>query len=145
MKNGFGRALALPFLWALVWAIPGGAIEALSNLGVQPSFASSVDMWPQTLALPGLIGGIVFTALLAATGRWRALETASLALILGLGAVVGLAMGGIVATGLVGGEETVWTYVFAMAMSVISAVASALVVRLLAQRRQPAGTGAAAR
>jgi hypothetical protein len=44
-------------------------------------------------------------------------------------------MDGIVATGAVGGEESSWTYVFVFVMSVVSAVASALVFRFLARKR----------
>jgi hypothetical protein len=133
MTNGLGRLFGLPILWAFVWAIPAFGIEALSNLGVQ--IGSGVDMWPQTLAIPGLVAGVVFSVLVAAAGRWRTFETSSLAFLLGLGAVVGLAMAGIVATGAVGGEETAGTYVFVLVMSVVSAVVSAAGFRLLARKR----------
>lgn len=135
MKNGFARGMGLVLLSGFVWAIPGAMIELLANLGMPPSFASSVDMWPQTLAMPGLVAGLVFCALLAASGRWRGFETSSLALLLGLGGIVGLAMAGIVATGWVGGEESWGTYVFVLVMSPISAVASALAFRFLARRQ----------
>jgi hypothetical protein len=124
--------------WGFIWAIPGMGIELLSNLGVRMAFASGVDMWPQTLALPGLMAGVVFCALIAATGRWRTFETSPLGLLLGLGAIVGVAMDGVVATGAVGGEESPWTYVFVFVMSVIAAGATALLFRLLARKQTPA-------
>lgn len=142
MKKAFGQVLGLPFLWAVVWAMPGFGIELLSNLGVGPGFATSVDMWPQTLGIPGLIAGVGFAALVAASGRWRTVGESSFGMLLGLGAIVGLAMIGIIATGFVGGEETSWTYVFAMAMSLISAVASGLVFRFLARRHALTRAGA---
>lgn len=133
MRNGIGRVIGVPLLWGFIWAIPGMGIELLSNLGVQ--IGGEVDMWPQTLGLPGVVAGVVFLVLLAVTRRWRTFETSSLALLLGLGAIVGLAMVGIVATGAVGGEEASWTYAFVFVMSVISAVASAMVFRYVARKR----------
>ena len=140
MSNGIGRLIGLPLLWGFIWAIPGMGIELLSNLGVD--IGSGVDMWPQTLGLPGVVAGVVFVVLLAATGRWRTFETSSLALLLGAGAIVGLAMAGIVATGVVGGEESWGTYVFVFAMSVIAALASAMLFRYLARKRVSAGVSA---
>lgn len=142
MKNGFGRAIGLVLLWGFIWAIPGFGIELLANLGMPPSFGAGIDMWPQTLGMPGLVAGVVFCALVAATGRWRTFETSSFALLLGLGAIVGLVMDGIVATGLVGGEESWGTYVFVLVMSVVSAVSTGLLFRYLARRRTPARAGA---
>lgn len=138
MKKESGRAIGLVFLWGFVWAIPGMGIELLANLGMPPSFASSVDMWPQTLAIPGLVAGVLFCALLAATGRLRGFEASSLALLVGLSLVVGLAMDGIVAAGWIGGEESWGTYVFVLVMSPIAAVVSGLLFRWLARKRVPA-------
>ena len=141
MKTGLGsasRAIVVVLTWGLAWAIPGGAIEALANLGIHLSFERNVDMWPQTLAIPGLIGGLLFCGVVAGAGRWRALETSSLGLLLGLGGVVGLAMAGIVATGVVGGEESWGAYAFVLVMSPVAAVASGLLFRYLARKREPA-------
>lgn len=135
MKNGFGRTVGLILLWGFVWAIPGMAIELLMNLGVSLPFAAGVDMWPQTLGIPGLIAGVLFCALLAVSGRLGGVGTAPVGLLLGLGAAVGAAMAGIVATGVVGGEETTGTYVFVVLMSVITAVVSAAAFRFLEGRR----------
>ena len=125
-----GGAVAVVAIWGLVWAVPGFGIELLSNLGVR--IGGDVDMWPATLGLPGLVAGVVFCALLAVTGRLRTLEASPTSLLLGLGTLVGLVMAGIVATGVVGGEESAGTYVFVVAMSAIAAVASGLVFRMLA-------------
>ena len=135
MSSGMARAAGLPFTWAMVWAMPGFGIELLSNLGVQLSFTSNVDMWPQTLGLPGLVAGVLFAMVVAATGRWRTFETSSLGLLLGLGLVVGLVMCGIVATGVVGGEASPATYGFVLVMSVVSAGVTALLFRSLRRHR----------
>lgn len=133
MNKGLKRAVGLPLAWGFIWAIPGFGIEALSNLGV--AIGQGVDMWPQTLGIPGLVAGVLFTVLVAATGRLGSFE-GSLPLVLGLGALVGVAMGGIVASGVVGGEDSAATYVFVLVMSVTAAFGTAIGLRLAARRAQ---------
>lgn len=136
MKTGLaavGSAIGLVLAWGFIWAIPGFGIELLANLGV--AIGAGVDMWPQTLGMPGLVAGALFCALLAASGHWRTFAASSRALLAGLGLIVGLAMSGVVATGVVGGEESPGTYAFVLVMSVIAAVASALAFDFLARRK----------
>ena len=134
MKNGNGRVLLLPLIWAFVFAIPGGVIELLANLGMAPSFASNVDMWPQTLALPGLIGGVLFAVAVLATRMWTRFETLSLGRLAGAGAIVGLTTGLLVmALGYIDGSAVELS--FTTTMGALSAIASGVVVRMLAQRR----------
>lgn len=132
------RAVGLVLLWGAVWAVPGAVIELLANLGMRPSFASNVDMWPQTLGLAGLVAGVLFCGIAVGAGRLRELEAASGGLLTGLGLVVGLLMAGIVATGVVGGEESWGTYAFVVVMSVLSAIVSGVALRWLARRNGPA-------
>jgi hypothetical protein len=137
--GGVSGAIAMVLTWAFVWAIPGGAIEALSNLGLELSFASNVDMWPQTLAIPGFVGGLVFSALLAVVERGRGLEGLSLGLLAGLGVIVGLLVGGIfMAAGWIGGESAPYEFAFTTVMGGVAAVASGLLFRYLARRKVPA-------
>ncbi len=133
MKNGIGRVLLLPLVWGVVFAIPGGMIELLANIGMAPSFASNVDMWAQTLALPGLIGGVVFAVVMLATRMWQRLDAMSLGLLAVLGGIVGVSTGLIVvALGLI--EGTAVELAFTATMGVLSAVASGIAFRVLGRR-----------
>lgn len=133
MKDGNGRILLLPLIWGFVFAIPGGVIELLANVGMAPSFASSVDMWPQTLALPGLIGGALFTAAMLVTRMWPRFETLSLGLLAVVGAVAGTMTGLIVtASGFIEGATA--ELAFTTTMGVLASLACGLVMRVLAQR-----------
>lgn len=96
MNKALGRVFGLGVTWAVIWAIPGMAIEAVQD--ILPSlvpFASKIDMWPQTLAIPGLVGGLLFAALLAGAERRRGFEEMSLARVAVWGAVAGLLVSGI--------------------------------------------------
>lgn len=141
--NGAKGVIAVVLTWGLVWAMPGGVIELLANLGTPVPGTDHVDMWPQTLGIPGTVGGVIFVALLATVGRWRTFETSSPALLAVLGVTVGLLVGGIfMSVGWIGGPSTVLELVFTTVMSVISAFASGRLVRHLERRQPSAGAGA---
>lgn len=141
MKNGVVRGLGLPCIWALTWAIPGGMIEALSNVGIEFSFSNNVDMWPQTLGIPGFVAGVVFVAVIAASMRILTFESWSLGLQAGLGAIVGIATAAIImAFGWIGGTPT--EFAFTTVMGGIAAVTSALLLRRFGSRRARAAAAA---
>mgnify|MGYP003388614971 CR=1 FL=1 len=102
MKRWLGRvrgALGMGLLWAVGGAGIGGVIELLDNVlpGGLP-MASRVDMWPQTLAIPGFIGGLIFAAvLMIAGGRYR-FDELSIPRFTAWGAVAGLVLGAIAMT-----------------------------------------------
>lgn len=126
----FASIITLPFIWALVWAVPGGVIELLSNLGAELAFASNVDMWPQTLALPGFVAGLVFFALIAAAGRTSTFMSWPLGTSAGLGALAGSATWGIIlALGYIGGSTM--ELAFTTVMGAAAAVTSTLIFRRL--------------
>lgn len=146
MAKGFMRIAGLALAWALIYALPAVPLEGLPNLGVRlPSWAYEVDMWPQTLAIPGFIGGLFFAALLALTGRVRMFERSSLAVLVGLGAVAGLMVGGFVRL-LNGPAESGWLLVAIAIATLLGAIAgpvSALVFRFVeGRRRTPSGARA---
>ncbi len=61
-------ALGMGLTWALGWAVVGGAVME----GIVDPDGRILDMWPQTLAIPGFLGGVVFAFLLwIAEGRRR--------------------------------------------------------------------------
>jgi hypothetical protein len=82
--------LGLGVVWAIGWAVVGGGImEGL----VDPN-GRILDMWPQTLAVPGFISGVLFSLLLwAAEGR-RRFEELQLPRFTALGALTGLLLSG---------------------------------------------------
>jgi hypothetical protein len=85
-------------VWAAGAAGVGGLIELLDN--VLPgglSMESAVDMWPQTLAIPGFVGGVVFSVVLGIAARRRRFDELSIPRFAAWGAVAGLVLGGVAA------------------------------------------------
>ena len=84
----------------LIWAVGGMGVGALFELldnvlpGALP-FISRVDMWPQTLAMPFFIAGLVFGIVLAIVGSRRRFDELSLPRFTAWGAVAGLLLGGL--------------------------------------------------
>lgn len=98
LRTGTLAGLAAMALgWAFVWALPGGVIEAIDNIAPGAhGFTRQIDMWPQTLGLPGLAAGVVFSLLLPITeGRRRFAELSPLPSG-AWGAASGLLVGGLV-------------------------------------------------
>lgn len=86
--------VGMALLWAAGGAGVGGLIELLDN--VLPgglAMASAVDMWPQTLAIPGFLGGAVFAVVLGVAGGRRRFDELSLPVFAGWGAVAGVLLG----------------------------------------------------
>lgn len=92
--------LVMGLVWAGGGFAIGGAIELLANILPAESFrfASRVDMWPQTLAIPGFIGGVIFATVLMIVGHRRRFEQLSMPMFVGLGALAGTILGGIALT-----------------------------------------------
>lgn len=86
--------LGLGVLWGIGMAGVGGVIELLDNLfpGALP-FARAVDMWPQTLAIPGFLGGALFGIVLSVAQRRRRFDELSLPGFAAWGAVGGVFLG----------------------------------------------------
>lgn len=91
-RGAFGMGLA----WALAGMFVGGLIELIDNIlpGALP-MASRVDMWPQTLAIPGFLGGVVFSVVLGIVGSHRRFGELSIPRFAAWGAVAGLLLGGL--------------------------------------------------
>lgn len=137
------RVLGLAVTWAFIWAIPAFPIEGLSNLGVDFSFTHAVDMWPQTLGIPGFIGGLFFALLLAVAGRLGDFESMSVGRQSGWGTVAGLAVAGFLMLMSVPESGLTIALVFGIAL-VSGAVAgplSAWVVRLAGRKPLSAAAG----
>ncbi len=81
-------------IWALGWAIIGGAIME----GLVDRNGEILDMWPQVLGMAGFIGGAVFSIVFGIAARRRSFEELSLARFGALGAVAGVVVGAFLMT-----------------------------------------------
>jgi hypothetical protein len=83
-------ALGMGLVWALGGAGVGGLFELIDNIlpGALP-FIANIDMWPQTLAIPGFLGGVIFGAVIGVARGQRRFEEFSLGQFAGWGALAG--------------------------------------------------------
>lgn len=137
-------ALAMGLTWAVAWAVPAGVIEAIDNIAPSAhGFTRQVDMWPQTLGLPGLVAGVVFSVLLLGTeGRRRFAEVP---LLRGgaWGAVAGLLVGALVVWVVAPGLSEPASLAVSLAgiaavLGALSGASSILLFRYVARRRSSA-------
>lgn len=89
-------ALGMGLAWAIGWGFAGGLIELASNLGIHLPWFSLIDMWPQTLAIPGFLGGVIFSVVLRVAAGRRRFEELSVRRFAVWGAVAGALVGGLV-------------------------------------------------
>lgn len=133
-RSGIRGAVVMILLWILGWGLGfGGLIEAF----VDPD-GEILDVWPTAMAIPGFIGGVVFSALCRIAEGRRSFNEVSLVRFAVLGAVTGIVIGGIaMARGI---ELTLTTgkiFVITTALGTIAATASGVFFRLAARRRTP--------
>ena len=124
-------ALGTGLIWAAGGAGVGGLIELLDN--VLPgglAMASAVDMWPQTLAIPSFIGGVLFATVLGIAAGRRRFDELSLPLFAALGALSGLLLG---ALGVSLGAPSVFMAITTL-WSATAAAASLALARRSAER-----------
>lgn len=73
--SGIRGAVLMTALWIIGWSLGfGGLIEAF----LDPD-GKVLDVWPTFLAIPGLIGGVVFSLLLTIGERGRGFNEVPLA------------------------------------------------------------------
>lgn len=75
--------------WAVGWAVVGGGVME----GIVDPHGKILDMWPQTLAIPGFFGGVAFSLVLSISEGRRRFDELSLLRFGVLGAVAGLLLG----------------------------------------------------
>ena len=102
MKSWLRRlraALGMGLTWSLAWGFVGGLIELALN--VFPNLPLPfVDMWIQTLAMPGFLGGLAFSTFLRLGEGRRRFDELSILRFGAWGAAGGLTVGALVAFGL---------------------------------------------
>ncbi len=130
--------LGMGLTWAVAWAAVGGAIME----GIVDPHGRILDMWPQTLAIPGFLGGVSFAALLSIAEGRRRFDELSVRRFTAWGAVVGLLLGvAAVSTGMGRDVLPLWLRALALiAPMTIAAAASAsatlAVARVSARRAE---------
>jgi hypothetical protein len=128
IRAAFGMGLA----WAIAGAAVGGLFEAIDNVlpGALP-FISRVDMWPQTLAIPGFLGGVVFSAVLAIAGSRRRFSELSLPRFAAWGTVAGVLLGGL---GMALGAPAIFMGIMALGSAITAS--GSLVLARMAEKRE---------
>ena len=131
--GGLRGTVVMILVWTAGWSLGfGGLIE----LFVDPH-GKIEDIWFTVMAVPGFIGGALFSCLLRLGDRGRDFAQASLARFVTWGAVAGLVLG---VLGLVTGVGSARPPAAAAmigtgtALGVVAALGSALFFRLLARR-----------
>ena len=144
MKHWFRRirgAFLMGVTWALAWGLGiGGFIELLLNLGLGQDWMHRIDMWPQTLAIPGFISGAVFSVVLGIAGRGRKFEDLSMPRFAAWGVAGGL-LGGSILIGLWGISGPLGVTVFLGMPALLSAISATgtLALARLTERRELIG------
>ncbi|MGZ8413628.1 MAG: hypothetical protein ACXW05_12910 [Gemmatirosa sp.] len=138
MARRIRGVLGMGLIWAIGGMGIGGLIELIDNvLPAAHGFTRQVDMWPQTLAIPGFVAGVVFAIVLGIAGGRRRFEELSFQRFAAWGAVTGLLVG---ALGMSFGAPVLFLGVMTV-LSVIGA-SSTLGLARLAERRGFIGAGA---
>jgi hypothetical protein len=133
MKNwmsGIRGAILMIVLWVVGWGLGFGGIMEL----VDPN-GKVQDVWPTVLAVPGLIGGIIFAALMLAAERGTTFNEVPLFRFALWGAVTGIVLGLLSIPAEVGDVSPGWAGMtgIAAALGIISSIGYAVFIRLLAR------------
>ena len=124
-------AVLMGLTWAIGWGMIGGMLELLAN--VIPGL-NVVDMWIQTLAIPGFIGGTLFSLVLGVAARGRKFHELSLPRFGAWGAIGGLLLGGVLFLLTAGAEIHWWRTALTLGTLTLVSAASAAGTLALARR-----------
>jgi hypothetical protein len=83
-------AVGMGIAWAVGGALVGGVMEFIANF--VPGL-NTVDMWIPLFAMPGFVGGTVFSIVLGIAARRRKFHELSLPMFAALGAIGGVLLG----------------------------------------------------
>lgn len=135
--RGIGRAAALGLAWAVVWA----PIAVVIGTTIVDPDNSMDEMWLTIGAYPGFLCAMIFSALLGIAERGRRLDEVSLVRAAAWGALAGVLVGAFPFTvGTPTSSVPLWHLGLAIIgsialMSVLSAVASASLARMVKKRQ----------
>ena len=136
--SGIRGTIAMIVVWTLGWGLGFGGLMELYDPDGRIG-----DVWPTALAIPGFIGGVVFSALLwFAEGR-RSFDEVSLVRFATWGVVTGLVLGILTIPAKVGDVSpgAAGMIGIATALGTVAAIGSAVFFRLLARRETSAVAG----
>jgi len=130
--SGVRGTIAMILTWTVGWGLGFGGLMELYDPDGRIG-----DVWPTALAIPGFIGGVVFSALLwIAEGR-RSFDEISLARFATWGVVTGLVLGVLTIPAKVGDVSpgAAGMIGIAIVLSTVAAIGSAFFFRLIARRQ----------
>jgi hypothetical protein len=134
--GGIRGTVVMILTWTVGWALGfGGLIEAF----VDPS-GKIIDIWFTAMAIPGFIGGALFSALLRIAEGRHSFHEVPLVRTATWGAVTGLALGALaVATVLAHAPSRAAVVMvgIAMALGAVAALGSAVFFRVVGARLAP--------
>ncbi len=135
--SGIRGTILMILLWIVGWGLGfGGLIEAF----VDPD-GDILDIWFTAMAIPGFIGGVVFSALLQIAEGRRSFDEVSLARFATWGVVTGLVIGVIaIAKGIEMSLAPAAMIGITTALGIVAAIGSAVFFRLVARWRAPTVT-----
>ncbi|MDX2042085.1 MAG: hypothetical protein SF097_12595 [Acidobacteriota bacterium] len=132
--SGIRGTVLMILLWVVGWGLGfGGLIEAF----VDPD-GEILDIWFTAMAIPGFIGGVVFSALLRIAEGRRSFDEVSLVRFAIWGAATGLVIGGIaMARGIELSLTTGKIFGITTVLGIVAAIGSAVFFRLVARGQTP--------
>jgi hypothetical protein len=130
--GGFRGAILMIVLWVIGWGLGFGGIMELFD-----SDGKIQDVWPTVLAIPGLIGGILFSALLLIAERGRSFDEVPLVRFALWGAATGVVLGLLTIPAEVGDVSpgAAGMTGLAIALGTIAGIGSGIFCRLVTKRR----------
>jgi hypothetical protein len=139
-------AVAMGLTWAAGWAVLGVLIGVITEFLTGYSLESVIDPLA-ALAMPGFLGGAIFSAVLWFAEGGRRFDELSLPRLAAWGAVAGLLLGVLpFALGTPSAKFPLWLLGVTIVgsttlLSVVSAVGSALLFRFVARHHAPVHAG----
>jgi hypothetical protein len=130
---GTRGTIAMILTWTLGWGLGFGGIMELYDPNGQIG-----DVWPTALAVPGFIGGIVFSALLRLAEGRRSFDEIPIARFGMWGVVTGLVLGLLSIPAKVGDVSpgAIGMIGIGIVLGAVAAIGSAIFFRLIARRQR---------
>jgi hypothetical protein len=133
--SGVRGTVAMMLTWTVGWGLGFGGLMELYDPHGQIG-----DVWPTALAIPGFIGGVVFSALLWIAESGRSFDQVSIARMATWGLVTGFVLGVLTIPAKVGDVSPGAFGMIAIGtgLGIVAAIGSAIFFRLIARWQGPA-------